>query len=208
VTFPAAAPTIVPAFSSDGATWRPLALRTAGSLPAGATADYVRAPDGSVSVTTRAPGSIGLLRDLAAPTAPAALAGRFVRGSLQLTWRASTDNSRAIAGYQISLNGRPLATAAGSTPTASVRAFFPHASSVYRIVAQDGAGNSSSASNALVVRPTPRPAGLPKQIPNWAYQLAAWQSGGRAHSRPAAPRAVPAWYWRWRAWRLAPFRVS
>ena len=39
-------------------------------------------------------------------------------------------------------------------------------------------------------------------------QLAAWQQAGRAGKRPVAPQRIPAWYWRWQAWRLQPFRVS
>lgn len=208
ITFRSAGPGLVPAFSSASARWHPLPLRTSGTLPPGATADYVRAADGSLTVTMRAPGSIGLLRDVAPPTAPSALAGRFVRGSLRLRWRASADNSGSVVGYQITLNGRPLASASGSTPTASVRAFYPHATSSYRIVAQDSAGNSSPPSNTLIVRPSSRPRGLPQPIPDWAYQLAAWQGAGRSGSRPAAPRSVPAWYWRWRAWRQMPFKVA
>jgi hypothetical protein len=199
-------PGTVPGLSTDGTSWRALALRTGGALPAAANADYTRAADGSLTVWTRVPGSVGLLRDIAPPTTPSVLTGRFVRGSLRLSWRSSTDNGGLIANYAITLNGTPLASVAGS-PGASVRAFYPHAASNYRVVAQDSAGNVSAPSTALVVRPAPRPAGLPAPIPDWAYQLAAWQQN-RVGRRPAAPRAVPAWYWRWRAWRLQPFRVA
>jgi hypothetical protein len=196
----------VPAFAPDGTSWRPLTLRSSGTIPSTTAADYTRGADGAVTVSTRSPGSIGLLRDVAPPSPPAQLMGRFVHGSLRLTWQPSADNSGSIANYQITLNGTPLASAAGS-PSASVRAFYPHSESVYRIVAQDGSGNTSPPSAPLVVRPAPRPAGLPSPIPDWAYQLAAWQQN-RAGRRPPAPRPVPAWYWRWRAWRLQPFRLA
>lgn len=49
----------------------------------------------------------------------------------------------------------------------------------------------------------PRPQGVPKRIPQWAWALAKWHDSGKVGKRPAkAPRKVPSWYWRWRAWRL------
>lgn len=196
VTFHAAAPAVVPAFAADGIAWKP--LRAAG---------YTRAADGSLTLSTTAPGSIGLLRDVAAPTRPAGLTGRFARGRLVLGWRKATDNSGTLAGYEIALNGKLLASASATTTTASLRAFSPNGPSVFRVSARDAAGNASVGSAAIVVRPAPRPASIPVQIPNWAFQLAAWQQAGQAGKRPAAPLRVPAWYWRWESWRLHPFRV-
>jgi hypothetical protein len=187
----------VPAISTDGTTWHP--------LPAG-DASYVRAADGSITISTLVPGAFGLLQDVAAPSRPATLTGRFVRGRLLLAWSRATDNSGAVATYEIAVNGQPLATAVGAS--ASVRAFQPQAPSVFRVAAQDGAGNTGQASPAVVVRPVPRPAGVPRQIPSWAFNLAAWQQAGHAGKRPAAPRLVPSWYWRWQSWRLQPFRVG
>lgn len=49
----------------------------------------------------------------------------------------------------------------------------------------------------------PRPQGVPKRIPQWAWALAKWHNSGKVGKRPAkAPPKVPQWYWRWRAWRL------
>ena len=197
VTFRSAAPIAVPSFSADGTTWKPL-------RPAG----YTRAADGSVTVPTTAPGSIGLLRDVAPPTRPSGLSGRFVRGRLVLGWRAAADNSGAIAGYEITLNGKPLAAASAAKPAASVLAFYPNGPSVFRVSARDAAGNASTGSAPVVVRPTPRPTSVPREIPNWAFQLFAWQQAGQAGKRPAAPLRVPSWYWRWESWRLHPFRVT
>ena len=49
-----------------------------------------------------------------------------------------------------------------------------------------------------------RPKSVPRQVPEWAWTLAAWQAtpGEKRGKRPkAAPGHVPAWYWDWRAWR-------
>jgi hypothetical protein len=197
VAFHTPAPTAVPAFSADGITWKPLR----------ATA-FLRAADGTVTVSTSAPGSIGLLHDVAPPTRPAGLTGRFVHGRLVLNWQAATDNSGSLAGYEITLNGKPLAAASATQPTASLLAFSPNGPSVFRVSARDAAGNASVGSAPVVVRPATRPSSVPRQIPNWAFQLFAWQQAGRAGKRPAAPLHIPAWYWRWANWRLHPFRVS
>jgi hypothetical protein len=192
VTFRTPPPGAVPAYSADGTTWQRLAATLAS--------------DGSLSVTIAAPGSVGLLRDIAPPTSPRSLTGRLVRGRLLLAWKPATDNSGAVASYEIMLNGRPLATA--TSTTAAVRGFSAQAPSVFRVTAVDAAAHESAPSQPVVVRPTRRPASIPRQIPNWAFQLAAWQQAGRAGKRPVAPQRIPAWYWRWQAWRLQPFRVS
>jgi len=49
-----------------------------------------------------------------------------------------------------------------------------------------------------------RPKGVPRQVPEWAWTLAAWQArpGAERGRRPkAAPHHVPAWFWDWRTWR-------
>ena len=197
IAFTAPAAGTVPAFSAGGTTWKPL-------QPAALTRD----PNGVLTVSTLTPGSIGLLRDIQPPTRPAGLTGAFVHGRLVLGWRASADNSGSVAGYEITLNGQPLAAAAASQRTAALRAFYPAGPSVYRVSASDAAGNASVGSSPVVVHPTPRPALVPLAIPNWAFQLFAWQQAGQRGTRPAAPRPVPAWYWRWANWRLHPFRVT
>jgi hypothetical protein len=44
-------------------------------------------------------------------------------------------------------------------------------------------------------------------LPSWAWPLFTSQHTGGPRPQ-AAPRKLPAWYWRWAAWRLAPFRVA
>ncbi len=196
VAFHTPAPVAVPAFAPDGLAWKPLRA-----------AAFTRAADGTLTVSTTSPGSFGLMRDVAPPTRPAGLTGRFLHGRLVLGWRASTDNSGSLAGYDITLNGTPLAAAAATTPTASVLAFYPDGPSVFRVSARDAAGNASAGSAPVVVRPASRPASVPHEIPNWSFQLFAWQQAGQRGKRPAAPLRVPSWYWRWAGWRLHPFRV-
>jgi hypothetical protein len=191
VTFRAPPAHVVPAFSADGTTWRALTATLAA--------------DGSLSVTIAAAGSVGLLRDVAPPASPRALTGRLVRGRLLLSWKPASDNSGAVATYEIQRGGAPLATATGTS--ASVRGFSAQGASVFRVTAVDAATNVSAPSAPVVVRPVPRPATVPRAIPNWAFQLAAWLQAHRAGPRPAAPKRVPSWFWRWQAWRLQPFRV-
>jgi Domain of unknown function (DUF1906) len=192
VTFHTPPPGVVPARSADGTAWTPLAATTA--------------TDGSLSVSSATAGSIGLLRDIAPPTSPRALTGHLVGGRLLLSWRPATDNSGSIASYEILRNGAALA--ASSAPGASVRGFAAQRPTVFRVTAVDAAANVSTPSAPVIVRPTKRPVSIPRQIPNWAFQLAAWQQASRAGKRPAAPQSVPSWYWRWQAWRLRPFRVA
>ena len=130
-----------------------------------------------------------------------------MHGRLVLGWRAATDNSGSLAGYEITLNGKPLAAASATKPSASVLAFFTDGPSVFRVSARDASGNASVGSAPVVVRPSRRPAAVPHEIPNWAFQLFAWQQAGRTGKRPAAPLHIPGWYWSWAGWRLHPFRV-
>ncbi len=57
VAFRTAAPIAVPALAADGKSWKPLPPTS-----------YTRNADGSLTVSTTSPGSIGLLRDVAPPT--------------------------------------------------------------------------------------------------------------------------------------------
>jgi hypothetical protein len=65
-----------------------------------------------------------------------------------------------------------------------------------------GAGGADAARAGAIARPQ----SVPRQVPEWAWTLSAWQSkpGGDRGRRPeAAPSHVPAWYWDWRTWRAS-----
>ena len=155
----------------------------------------------TTTTTTVAPGP---------PTTPARLTGRFSRGSLLLSWSPSTESGGTIAGYRLYLNGAEIARHGGSTLTATVRRFLPKGASKYTVRAVDGNGNLSAASPTVTVVPVARPHGVPKRIPLWAWKLSAWQQHalkGRG-PRPTTPKPLPAWYAHWKAWRLAPYKIS
>jgi hypothetical protein len=49
----------------------------------------------------------------------------------------------------------------------------------------------------------PRPAGLPRRIPSWAWRLRAWHrlpSSQRGPRPEGTPRRPPSWYWPWFRW--------
>src|SRR5262249_28275752 len=130
----------------------------------------------------------------------------FAHGQLVLQWPRTMSASGPAISYQVTIAGKPLVTLPGQT-TASLGSLHHTTPSVFRVVATDAAGKVSEPSKALVVVPEGRPKGLPKQLPEWAWNLFDWQQGGKADTRPKAPKIVPDWYWRWAAWRAAPFRI-
>jgi hypothetical protein len=199
---------LTPMFSADGTTWTPLPKLTSAGLTNGVLTAYTTLGDGTLQVQSLVPGYFGLLADTVPPTAPPAFAGKMVRNALVLSWQGSTDDSGQVAGYKVLLDGTPVATVKPTSRRVTVRNFHPGGITVYRVQSVDGAGNVSKPTQAVVVRPTKRPPGLPKAIPHWAFSLYAWQHS-HAGARPAlAPKRPPAWYWRWAAWRAAPFQLK
>ena len=200
------APGLVPAYSPDGVTWVPLARTKSIGLPIGSDNRYSQATDGSITITTIVPGSFGLLLDTARPSRPTVTA-RLSRGGLQLRWQPATDNSNAIAGYQLTFGGKPILILAGTATHATITNFHTTGTSVFRVVAADSAANQSVASKAIVITRRPRPTIPVKAVPKWAWQLAAWQSKGKHGTRPRTPAPVPAWYWTWASWEQQPYKL-
>ena len=197
---------LVPAFSALGTTARAVVHLTSAVLPAGVDVGYTTETDGSIDILTLVPGFFGLGADITPPSAPGPVGARFSRGALTLSWLPATDNGGTVGSYDVLLDGSPLTTVSGRSRRTVVRAFHPAAQSVYRVRAVDTAGNAGKPSRAIVVLPTKRPVDVPKLVPRWAFGLYAAQHG--SGSRPAAtPRKLPAWYWHWAAWRLAPFHL-
>ncbi|HMB79203.1 MAG TPA: hypothetical protein VKI43_04025, partial [Vicinamibacterales bacterium] len=205
VTPPAAG--LVPAFSASGATARAVARLSSAALPAGVDVGYTTELDRSIDILTLVPGWFGLGADITPPSAPGPVTAHFSRGALTLSWLPATDNGGTVGSYDILLDGSPLITVSGRSRRAVVRAFHPAAQTVYRVRAVDSAGNEGKPSRAIVAVPTKRPADVPKLVPRWAFGL--YQSQHGSGSRPAVtPRKLPAWYWHWAAWRLAPFHLK
>ncbi len=202
------APSLVPAFSPDGVTWTLLLHLPGQRLPAAATAGYSVGSDGSISVETRTPGFFGLLRDVSGPSRPAGIRGAFRAGAIVVHWAPSTDNSGAVAGYDVTRNGTKALAVPGSALAASLPPPAGSGRDVFRIIALDGAGNPSRPSPALVVTRRARPQGTPRTIPGWAWKLLAWQRAGRRGPRPPAPNKLPGWYWRWASWQAQPYRIA
>jgi Domain of unknown function (DUF1906) len=192
---------LAPSFSTDGTTWKALP-----KLAPGVDAGYTLLADGTVQIDTLVPGFFGLLADTTPPTRPGGLAGRFVNGSLRLSWLAATDSAGPVVRYDVLLDGTPSAHTPGGTRHVTVRAFHPRVPTVYRVRAIDLAGNASAASKPVVVVPSKRPGDVPRALPRWVFGLYAFQH--HLAPRPAtAPRKPPAWYWHWAAWRTSPFRL-
>lgn len=66
-------------------------------------------------------------------------------------------------------------------------------------------GNAVPEASPPEPRP-PRPAGLPRRIPAWAWRLRAWHRLPKAQRGPrpvGTPRRPPAWYWPWFRWAAA-----
>ena len=114
--------------------------------------------------------------DVQAPTEPAPLTGEPAITTVTLSWGQATDDT-GVAGYRISRNGTPIATATGTTWQDTGRK--PLTSYTYSVVALDGAGNASAASQLSVrtradtVRPS-TPLNFRKVKRSGGYVTFAW----------------------------------
>jgi hypothetical protein len=199
---------VVVAFSGDGVSWQTIRRLSSAALPVNGSSGYLVRSDGSLDIYTLVPGYFALLQDVAAPTAPSGLKGKLIKRKLLLKWRTSTDNSGAVAGYQITRDGASVLTLAGTVKSTTVGKLKRSGRSIYRVRALDGAGNRSPLSNYIKVVAKTRPHGLPHAIPRWAWRRLAWQEAGRKGKRSSAPRPLPSWYWRWASWKLSPYRIA
>ena len=145
-------------------------------------------------------------RHRAAHAARSRSAGASRRARSCSRGRAPTDNSGAVASYQLLLDGTPVSSLPGKSRRVTVRGFHPATQTVYRVRAVDGSGVIGKPSQAVVVLPTKRPADTPRVLPRWAWGLLAYQQH-RGPRPKLAPKKPPPWYWHWAAWRLAPFHL-
>jgi hypothetical protein len=87
-----------------------------------------------------------------------------------------------------------------------LRGFRTNRRTVLTVAALDAAGNQGRTSS-LTVSLRPRPRGVPTRIPAWATRLFAFQTARNHGRRPTTPAKLAAWYPRWKAWRLDPYRI-
>ena len=88
-------------------SWKTIGARSRPLFPL-TKRGYLVGADGTLDIYTLVPGYFALLQDVAAPTKPGDLRGHFFKRKLLLKWQASSDNSGAIAGYQVTLDGAPV----------------------------------------------------------------------------------------------------
>jgi hypothetical protein len=210
VHFASPAGPTVPAHSPDGKTWTPIRALVAGNLPLGRADGYRRNSDGSIDILTLHATYFGVLKDVRGPAPPGLFTGRYRSGALRLTWTPATDNSGAIASYQLYLNGRRIGRFGRAATAATLRSFRPLRRTSLTLRAVDPRGNLGEFSRAVTVTPVPRPRRVPTPVPAWAPRLLKWQQtpARRRGPRPKTPSPLPAWYAVWKAWRLHPYRVS
>ena len=195
---------LVPAFSTDGTTWQPLAKLTSSGLTESQLTGYTLDADGTAEIQTLVTGWFGLVGDTTPPGAPV-VSGRLAQSGLYLSWQAAPDDG-LIATYEVLRNGVSIMGLAPTARRATVRKPSTGAQTVYRVRATDSAGNVGQTSRPVVLLLKARPAGLPRIVPHWAFGLYAFQRHQGA--RPStAPKRPPAWYWRWAAWRAQPYRL-
>ncbi|HET7127489.1 MAG TPA: DUF1906 domain-containing protein [Gaiellaceae bacterium] len=195
---------LIPAFSSDGMAWTPIAPLPSTGLSESQLTGYTRDPDGTYEIQTLVPGWFGLIGDVSPPTAPT-VAARLTSSGLYLSWQPSTDDG-TIASYAVLRNGAPVRTLTAAARRIAVRRPATGAQTVYRVEATDGAGNAGKTSRPVVVLTKKRPSSLPHAVPRWAFGLFDFQRH-RATRPKTAPKRPPAWYWRWAAWRAQPIRL-
>ncbi|WP_418278026.1 cellulose binding domain-containing protein [Isoptericola jiangsuensis] len=89
--------------------------------------------------------------DTTAPSVPQDLAAGDVTGTTaQLTWSASTDDTR-VARYEVVDTGSGDVVATTSTPGLTVEGLSPGTEYTFTVRARDGAGNTSAASAGVTV---------------------------------------------------------
>jgi hypothetical protein len=196
---------LAPVYSTNGTVWKHVPQLVGDAIGPGARTGYTRGDDRAFTIQTTVSGWFALVADRIPPTAPADVSGRFVQGSLTLSWSPSTDRNGPIAGYRVTLTNAPIWDLPRRIHNQRVGGFHLHGPSVYRVVAIDAAGNESRPSQPVVVLPSARPKKLPKAIPAWAWRLLRWED--RSTPRPDAPKIVPDWYWRWARWQALPFHL-
>lgn len=101
--------------------------------------------------------------DTTLPTAPDLSATASTATTVHLSWTAATD-ANGIAGYDITRNGAPLTSVAGSVISYSDTTAAANTQYTYQVVTRDPAGNVSAPSNIATVTTPPDASGGPKLV--------------------------------------------
>jgi hypothetical protein len=140
------------------------------------------------------------------PSAPGAFRARYARRALTFSWRASEDDV-GVDHYSLERGDAALRRLNAGVTSTTLRPFSTSRKTVFSLSALDAAGNRSQPAK-LTVAPKRRPSGVPRSIPRWAQKLFTWETTGRKGRRPATPKPLAAWYARWKAWQLQPYRIT
>ena len=142
------------------------------------------------------------------------LAVRTTKGAIHVTARLSQELPWSVE--LTSVNGALLAGGSGSGQTVDWTWLPPspvsgtaawEISSVADVRPASGTISLGGNNTPPPAEPPPkpeRPAGLPRRIPSWAWELRRWHLTPKAQRGPrpsSAPRRVPAWYWPWFRWQ-------
>lgn len=136
------------------------------ATPCSSPASYASLADGphtfSVAATTsggtdQTPAGYTWTVDTAPPSAPTVAAAAASPTSVNVTWSASTDNL-GVTAYDVTRDGAPLASVAGSITSYTDATATPATSYQYAVRAHDAAGNTSADGVAPpVTTPSPPP---------------------------------------------------
>ena len=126
---------LIPAFSTDGTAWTPIAPLTSAGLTSSQLTGYTRDADGTYEIQTLVPGWFGLIADVRPPSAPTVAARLTLGRSLPHVAAAIDDGT--IASYAVLRNGTPVLTLTAAARRAAVRRPATGAQTVYRVQATD-----------------------------------------------------------------------
>lgn len=98
--------------------------------------------------------AVGLVKDTAAPSAPASVqASATAYNKVSVSWAASTDNF-GVTGYYIVRNGSTVGSVAGTAVSYVDLGVLPSTSYTYQVIAYDAAGNTATSLGAPATTPS------------------------------------------------------
>jgi chitodextrinase len=120
--------------------------------------------------------------DTVPPSIPANLAANSVSSSqINLSWSPSTDNI-AVSSYDIYRNSSKVASVSGATTSFGDAALAASTNYSYYVIARDGAGNSSAASNIASAITQPKPSAATGSLSGTVFSSKGGPAAGAAVS--------------------------